>query len=96
MKGSTCLSGLALALSIAALIMAATSRSALSEEEIARQVDVALSRREKAFVQAWAPRMEQVYQDMLGPRYAKPPRPPETLSELFQPALEIMSGMTSQ
>lgn len=78
------------------MVIAVSSRTRVSDEEIARQVDLALASKEKAYVQSWAPKFDQVYRDMLGPRYTKPEKEPETFAELFKPAIQIVSGMTTQ
>ena len=96
MKASLPISIFALLLSVVALAIAMSSRTGVSEEEIERQVDIALARKEKAYVQSLAPKMDQVYRDMLGSRYAPPEEEPKTFPELLKPAIQIISGMTAQ
>lgn len=96
MKAPLPISILALLLAISALIVAMTSRPTVSEEEISRQVDLALSRKEKAYVQSMAQKMDRIYQEMLGSNYTKPAADPETFAELFKPALQIVTEMNAQ
>lgn len=96
MKLATPISILALVCAIAALVVVLIRPATQpSEEEINRMVDMALARKEKAYVQSLAPKMDRIYQDMLGPRYTTPEKTPETLGELFAPAISIVTNLTS-
>ncbi|MBL9154328.1 MAG: hypothetical protein JNK37_17695 [Verrucomicrobiales bacterium] len=96
MKAPLPISILALLLAIVALIVALTSKPTVSEEEISRQVDFALSRKEKAYVQSMAPKMDRIYQEMLGEKYTKPDPAPETFTELFKPAVQLITELNAQ
>jgi len=96
MKASLPISILALLLSVFSLIVALIPKSVLSEQELRKQTDLALARKEKAYVLKWTPRMERIYEDMLGPRHTPFEKQPETLPELLKPALEIITGMSTE
>lgn len=96
MKLATPISILALLLACAALFTSLSPKNTQpSEEELDRLVDAALARKEKMYVQSLAPKLDRFYQDMLGPRYQTPKKPPETLGELLAPAISIVNNLTS-
>jgi hypothetical protein len=96
MKLATPISILALVLASAALFNSLSQQNTQpSDEELDRLVDAALSRKEKIYVESLAPKLDRIYQDMLGPRYQTPEKPPETLGELFAPAINIVNNLTS-
>ena len=87
--------------SIVALILATTSliltvsrpSPKISDAELDRLVDAALARKERIYVAALAPKMDLIYKDMLGSKYTTPAKAPETLGELFVPALQVINAM---
>jgi hypothetical protein len=96
MKLATPISILALVLASAALFNSLSQQNTQpSDEELDRLVDAALSRKEKMYVESLAPKLDRIYQDMLGPRYQTPEKPPETLGELFASAINIVNNLTS-
>ena len=100
MRPSTILSLLAFIMAATALMLSTRSSAVpaatqISDAEIDRRIDAGLKRKEQQYVRDLTPKMTQIYRDMLRD-YTPPDKPPETLSELFTPALRIVSGMTTQ
>jgi len=96
MKPSFYISVCALLLSVASLAVTLCRQpSTIFDAEVDRIVNAALARKEKAYVDAMAPKMESIYRDMLGPRYKPFQKPPDTLEQLFEPVVQILNGMTA-
>ena len=64
------------------------------QEEIDKRVDLALNNREKEYVDSVYPYLDNVTKGMLGAKYKKPEKKPETLKELFVPMIQILKELT--
>jgi len=93
----------ALPISIIALFLAAASlfvtltrpNPTLTDAEMDRMVDAALRRKEKVYSRAMAPKLDAIYKDILGPSYTTPEKIPETFSELFKPAINMVTNLSN-
>ncbi len=94
MERSSLLPIIAIAVSIAALTVSLISRQqAPAKPDIESEVESALAKREKKLARELAPKMQEVYADMLGSDENAFETPPETLRELLAPALRVIQGI---
>jgi hypothetical protein len=67
----------------------------ITEEEINKRIDLALTKKEEEYVASLYPRMESMYKGMLKP-YKTPETKPTTFKELFAPMFQIIDAMSAQ
>ncbi len=67
----------------------------ITEEEINKRIDLALTKKEEEYVASLYPKMESMYKGMLKP-YKIPETKPKTFKELFAPMLKILDNMTAE
>ena len=93
MRASLIIAVVSLVVSCAALFVAV--RNSPTDPEIDRRVDAVLQQRERDYVHALTPKMDLIYRDMIRD-YRPPEKPPETFAELFTPALQIVTSMSTR
>lgn len=96
MKNASPISILALIISLAALGVAITKeKESLSPNEIDALVDAGIARKEKAYADYLRPKLELIYRDLLIEEvFDGFEDDPETLDELFLPALSVLKELT--
>jgi hypothetical protein len=95
MKTLPIISAIALFVSLGAGYLAFKASSETSEAKINALVDARLAARELKFVQAYAPRLREMFVAMDDSEYGSD-WDPKTLEELVAPLVKITSGMTSE
>ncbi|MFP6872248.1 MAG: hypothetical protein VCA55_01965 [Verrucomicrobiales bacterium] len=94
---SIAIATLALAMAVAALVISTINRTSPTDDSAVRaQVDAALKARELKLVGEFAPKMEEIYRDMLGSSEEVYETQPETFAELIAPLVRVIEGIASE
>lgn len=96
MKTSSILPLLAIVISLVSIgLTLSIEKDSLTPGEIDALVDEGIIRREKAFVEEYNPFLQRLYKEMLMPDdYAKVDKNPETIEELFQPLIQLITYLS--